>query len=126
MLRSEFEVVMIARLGRLMNLIGMDITSVGTNPDLTDPWDYANRVSDGTDDCTLDLAELRLVKNMIGNCALVDTKAGPMSEALGQIGKLLEAKKLNLEKDIKANYGIGLATMTTGIINLNFQEPYDV
>ena len=121
MLRSDFEVTMIARLGRIMDLIGMNVTSVGTNPDLSDPWDWANRNADGSIDCIQDLGELRLVISMIGNCCLVDTKSGPISEALGQIGKALEAKKANLESYIKATYGIGLATITTGVINLDFQ-----
>jgi len=123
MTRSEIEVILIARLGTIMGFVDMDNTTHdGTNVDLTDPIDWALRQTDGDDDCTLDLAELRLVKNILGNLIFVDITEGPRKESLDQLRKGLEAKKANLEGYIEDTYGVGAATLSTGLIALNFSQ----
>jgi len=46
----------------------------------------------------LDLAEMRLLENILGNLVVVDTDVGPVSEKLGQLAVLVQKRLDALEK----------------------------
>lgn len=75
-------------------------------------------------DKLVDYAELCLIKAIIGGLPYVDVTTGPISEKLSQLTKHMFMLKENKEKQMKAEYGYGLGTLTPGIITSRFEEPY--
>lgn len=142
----QFETILIRRVGGLMTAVGLDgTTNDGDNPDLVDPMGYAIRQGGGsvatiTDiedvdlsgfaeseyDQLFDIGELRTLQNCYSIAVTqIDTKIGPRDEKLSSLAnslaKLVEAK----EKAVDDKYAIGLSTLTTGAIDLNFQQHGD-
>lgn len=140
--RAGIESVLIRRCGRLLTAAGLDGTTIsGANEDLNDPIGTAIRQLAGhvadltavTDsdvssidadnlDALLDLAELRSLESALGNLDVVDVSVGPEREALGQLGtrleRAIERKRAHVERD----HGIGVTTLTAGVIRLGFQQ----
>lgn len=128
--RAAFESVLIARTGKLLEKVGKDgLTQNGTNPDLNEPMGYAVRTSGGavvdltaladadlsgfaasTYDQLFDLAEYRTLENIAGNIDFVDVRAGPLSEALGQLATNLEKRIDRLQKKIANDYDLFVKT----------------
>lgn len=141
-LRTHAEHLLIGRRGSMMVKIGLDGTTIdGTNAALVDPITYAIRKVEGfvanpvlVDDVDmatipedmwdafLDVAELRLMRNMRGNSTFVDITAGPLSESLSQLANQLARDISNMENFIEAEYGLGGATLEADVIRLNFAE----
>jgi hypothetical protein len=140
--RAQAETVLTKRCGPMMTAAAMDgTTNNGTNDDLNDPLGWAvvqlgGSVSDITDvtdsdvgsvDVTderyiLDMAEYRLLGNILSNLTLVDIKAGPRSESLSQLATRLEKRVERLEKQLAQEVGFGEATLSTGVIEMDFVE----
>ncbi len=144
MLRSDLEQVVIHRCGKLMLAAGLNGTAGGTNPDLTDPLATALRatgyplrspvaVSDAdvatlasSDvDQVLDRAEVRVLENTLGNLDLVSTEAGPLKQALSDLGKRLETLIATKQKRLEVRYGADAPTLTAGVVDLDFQQRHE-
>jgi hypothetical protein len=122
--RAQIEELLLKRVGRWMAEVGMDNTTIsGTNADIDDPLGFAIRrlggsvanpvsVSDGDVsgidgsefDKLMDYAELRLLKNILGNMEFVDTSGLPMSMNNDQLGKRIQKRIDDLQQYIKDNY----------------------
>lgn len=129
--RAQVETLLLRRFGSFLTKVGMDGTTAnGTNTDLEDPIlsglhacgiypaDPTNLTdSDLTDvgntnvNKFLDLAELRGLENIAGNNTLVDVKAGPLAESLGQLATTLEKRIARLQEKINAKYNLNLRTV---------------
>lgn len=140
--RASVESVLIRRTGTLLTAASLDGTTIsGSNADLNDPIASALRqcgltvanignvadsdlaaLADSDIDKLLDLAELRVLESCLGNLDLVDVKAGPIEEKLGQVGARLEAAITRKRTAITRTYGIGLGTLSAGLIDLGFQQ----
>jgi hypothetical protein len=141
--RASVETILIQRAGAYLTAASMDGTShAGTNESLNDSIGYALRkigysVADITlitdadlagvseVDQLLDLAELRTLDNILGNLALVDITLGPRKESLSQLASALEKRIARLHSYIELEYGIGMAELTGGVIELGFAEHSD-
>lgn len=140
--RANVETILVRRCGSLLTAAGLDGTTLdGTNVDLNDPIGYALRemgytvdditavadddvssVSTANYDKLLDLSELRTLENIQGNLDEVDITLGPRKEALGQLPDRLEKRIERLEAKVRKVYGIGVGTITAGVIKLDFAE----
>jgi hypothetical protein len=141
--RADVEAILIQRCGAYLTAASMDGTShAGTNESLNDPIGYALRkigysvanvsLIDDDDlsgvseiDQLFDLAELRTLDNILGNLALVDITLGPRKESLSQLASALEKRIARLHSYIELEYGIGMAELTGGVIELDFAEHED-
>ena len=143
--RANAEAELVSRASKKMVLVGMAVTTAGSNASLQSPLSTALRKMDLTasspvtdvdlsalDDDQIDefydRAELRLLENILGNIDLTDIRVGERQESLGQLAtqleKAIDAKTKKLEKE----YGAGVGSIETGVISLNFQqkgEDYD-
>ncbi len=112
---------------------------ISDNIDMTDPIGYSIRQNGGTVsdptvitdadiatvddlDALLDVAELRLCRNIKGNLDLIDIKVGPREEKLSQLAVSLQQDIERLEAYIAANYGIGGVSVETGVIQMDFAD----
>jgi hypothetical protein len=140
--RAQFEEIMVQRVGGWLTNAGLPVTIVGSNAAMNDPLGYAIRVAGGTVtsyalvadadvatvgetnlDKLLDVAELRTLENVLSNFTLVDAKAGPVEAKSSQFADRLERVIARLRSQLAVRYGIeSSATMTTGVISLNFTE----
>lgn len=136
--RAQVEAVLVSRCKKRMEFVGFAITFTGENADLNDPIFNALQamgitpaniasvadsdlvtVTDITKLC--DLAEVRLLENILGNSDKVTLQAASgtehFSDATTALEKLIERK----QADIQKRYGIGLGATTTGKRKLSFQ-----
>lgn len=144
MIRSEAEVVLIARCGTALTVVGKDGTTVnGSNPDLNDGLWYAldklgysivsiSSVSDGdvsavtTEDIRpfIALAELRTLETVLNAAtSLVDITVGPRRESLSQFSerleKIVENYRANILRDFGDLFGSGLEA---GVFSVSSME----
>jgi hypothetical protein len=125
-----------------MEFVDMSTATAGTNEDLDDPISTAlQRMGITPADITnvqdsdlagvtnvlqlIELAELRLLENILGNVDAVDVKVGDRSESLSQLAKELRADIDAKTQRIEKEYGLGLAILGAGVINLDFQQHHD-
>lgn len=143
--RPNVETVLISRTGPLLTKAGLDGTTItGTNPDLNDAIGWALRQTDYTVtdignvsnadlasvvtadiDKLLDFAELRVLKNILGNISAVDVKLGPRSESLSQLANQIEKKIDRLVKGLQSAYGYSATSLETGLLTYEFAEHID-
>jgi len=143
--RAKFEVILVARSGKLMVAADLDGTTVdGSNTDLNDPLGVAIREVGGsvgdissvddddiaTVDSTktdqfIDTAELRILQSIEGNLDDVDTTAGSHSRRFSQLATQVEKKLQRLEKKLEDKYGVGVPVMTAGVILLDIADHND-
>ena len=142
--RANVENVLVHRAGALMTKAGMDGATVdGTNTDLADPIAYGLRqagydvddftsptdaeIDDAADDIdqVVDLAELRVLENILGNLDDVDTTLGPRTERLSQLASQVEKKLDRLQTKCQKLYGYGAATITADVFVHDIAEHYD-
>ena len=112
---------------------------ISDNIDMVDPIGYAIRQNGGTVsdptvitdadvstvsdlDALLDVAELRLCRNIKGNLDVVDIKTGPLDEKLSQLVDSLKDDIESLEAYVQTTYGIGGVSVETGVIQLDFVD----
>lgn len=138
--RQDAEVVLIARVGKMLTAADLDgTTKNGGNEDLSDPIAVAVRMCGGsvaslrvvtdddlagvaTDDIDkfFDVAEARVLENVLGNLDDVDLSVGPRKESFSQLAEQTEKKLTRLQKKLEKEYGIGLMALESGVVNLNF------
>ena len=140
--RANVESILVQRIGGWLANANLPITVVGSNAALNDPIAYGVRIAGGTVtsyalvadadvatvadadlDMLLDVAELRALENVLSNFTLVDAKAGPVEAKSSQFADRLERVIARKRSQLAIRYGIeSSATMTTGVISLNFTE----
>jgi hypothetical protein len=138
--RAQVETILVKRCGALMTLVGMGITYAGSNGDLNDPIGVAVRRLGGTVgnpasvadadiatvtksvDAILDVSELRLLENILGNYDDVDIVVGPTQERLSQNREGIEKRLDRLSKGCKERYGVDLPTIEAGLLDFDFAE----
>ena len=144
--RANAEAVLVKRIGALFANIGLDGTTVdGTNTDLNDPIAYAlTYLGYGVTDYTsvtdadmsslstdnynafFDIAEMRCLETALNVASnLVSITVGPRSEQLGQIADSLKTMIANKKKSIQDDYGLGIGTISTGNLLLDFARHSD-
>lgn len=143
--RANVETILIRRCGRLLTACDLDGTTVsGANGDLNDPiasalrtlgYTVASRVSvvdadlagvaSGNEEALLDVAELRTLESALQNLDVVDVQVGPEKESLSQLGTRLEKAIDRKRAQVQRDYGIGLSTLSAGVITLGFAEQND-
>jgi hypothetical protein len=140
--RVQAEQELISRAKKKMQLVEMDVTSSGSNPDLDSPLATALRkmglsvsgvvddndlqaLSDDDVEEFLDRAELRLRENIRGNFDLANTKIGNRWEDFKDVVAQLDSEIQNLRQQVANNYGDGGSSLTGGYIALDFAEKGD-
>jgi len=138
--RAQVEEDIVRRAKGKMSLVGMAITTAGSNNDLNNPLVVAFRacgltpasqvpttdadlvnLSDEQIDEFLDRAELRLFENIYGNIDFTDIQVGPRRKALGQLAEQVEKLISQKKEAIYSNYGEG-QILSTGSLDLNTAE----
>jgi hypothetical protein len=143
--RAQAETVLINRCGLLMTEASLDgTTKDGTNSDINDaladsllkmgetPSSIA-AIADadlsglsGTDITELlDRAELRLLETVSGNLVYVNIQIGPRREELAALAEQVEKRVQRLLSKVQREYGIGMGTISAGVIGLDFQTKTD-
>ena len=141
--RAQLEAVLLRRCSTALEKAGLDyLTDNGKNPDLNDPIGYAVRTLGGTVaditevvdadvsgieaadyDALLDLAEYRALETIQNTVAdLVSTSVGPQRQEFQQWGQALDSRLARLDGKIERIHAIGRATITAGVIDLDFME----
>lgn len=139
--RANVENVSIHRTGPLMAKANMDGTTVdGTNDDLAGPIAWALRqagysVTDITNPTTaevalaaddvdqiLDLTELRVLEDVLGNLDIVDVTVDPRSVKHSQLAKQVEKRLEAVRSRVEKAYGLGSSVLETGTITYEFAE----
>lgn len=144
--RAAFEAILVARCGRAMVAAHLDGTTTdGTNAALADPLAYGIRraggsvasfgapgdadvqtVATGDLDMLADVAEYRLLNTILGNVLdQVTLSAGNLRRALSDQAKSLQARVDRKAADVKAQYGLGAATLAGGVNTLDFVQRGD-
>jgi|DewCreStandDraft_4_1066084.scaffolds.fasta_scaffold78472_2 hypothetical protein len=140
--RVAIETVLVSRTRKRMDFVGMSVVPDGHNADLNDPISTAlQRMGITPADITqiqdsdlatvedvsqlLDLAELRLLENIYGNSDAVDIDALDRSEKYSQFTTALEKAIARKTEQINTTYGMGLGTLSAGVIDLDFQAKGD-
>jgi hypothetical protein len=140
--RAALEKTLLSRARRRMEFVGMSATFNGDNDDLNDPIATAlQRMGIAPADITniqdgdlatvenilqlIDLAELRLLENIQGNMDAVDIKVGERSENFSQFATSLQKAIDSKSQKIEKEYGMGLGTLSAGVIDMDFQEKGD-
>lgn len=135
--RAQIETVLVSRCKKRMEFVGFNIAVNGNNADLNDPIFSAlqmigvnpadiSNVADSdlttvTDISKLcDLAEVRLLENILGNSDKVTLQAASGTEHFSQANDALEKIIARKQADIQKKYGIGFSTIS-GTRKLNFQ-----
>lgn len=139
--RQQAEAVLISRCGTLLTEAGLDgVNNGGSNADLNDPMmttlvkmgitpaSYSNVVdadlsSLAGGDVTefLDRAELRVLETISSNLVYVNIQIGPRREDLGSLMDQVEKRIQRLSSKVQKEYGVGMGTLSAGVIGLDFQ-----
>ena len=141
---TQVETLLLKRAAGRMQEAGMNYTLIPNNPDLVDPIVFAllcmdivpaspialtdsdvSGVADTDISKLLDLAEMRLLENIVGNLALVDITVGPRKEALNQLVDQTEKAIARLSSRIATMYGFGVGALDSGVVSLDFMSKGD-
>lgn len=143
--RAHLEKQLIRRAGKWMTTAGLDgATMIGTNADLSDPigtalWQAGFAVVDitapvdgdvaalGADDFlkVVALAELRLLKNILGNYNKVNISLGPRSTSYDQMPARIAERIKALSAELSVLYGFGAQALSAGTLTLGIAESDD-
>lgn len=129
-----------------MQKAGLDATTAdGTNASLTSPILWAFGKLDGTvatwgsvidadlaaladsdGAALLDLAEYRLLQNILGNFDKVDVSSPAGAAQLDDLGRRIQWRLERLQATIATDYGIAVVvvsgSLSSGVLGLNFAE----
>lgn len=72
----------------------------------------------------VEVAELRALENALENYTLVTMKLSLQEQDLDQIRAGLEKAIVRKAAYVKERYGVGRGSLTAGVVNLGFQEPF--
>ena len=137
--RAQIESVLVSRCKKRMVFVEFAITTSGSNADLNDPICNALQImgvnpaniasiADGdlvtvTDAAKLcDLAEVRLLENILGNSDKVTLQAASGTEHFSNFNEALEKIVARKQKELQTKYGIGLGSLSSGKLSLAFQS----
>jgi len=141
--RSDIETVLLSRRKAIMEFVGMDVATVGTNTDLNDAIGFSVRncggkvesiiavtdadlgtVPDDEIDKLLDVAEYRLIFNILGNMDEVSVSVAGQSESYSEIRATLESQIGLLSTKLEKMYGFGSAgaNAQVGTLEYDFAE----
>jgi hypothetical protein len=128
----------------MMDAAGMAVTYAGSNADLNDPLGWAvfqlegsvtditavadadlETVASDDERYITDVAELRLLDNILTNLELVDISVGPRSEHYDQLAQRIKGRRDKLRADLESEIGLGAAKLTTGVMRADFAEEVD-
>lgn len=142
--RVQAEQELVRRAKKKMLVVGMLVTTDGTNDDLSGPLAFAARqvgltlaspitcsttdlaaLEDSMMDEFLDRAELRLLENILGNIDVVNIKLGPHWEEKNQLAEQLQKQIAIRRSAVSATYGDDLSELTAGSVLLNFAQKHD-
>lgn len=140
--RAAIEKSLVSRARRRMEFVSFSVAFDGGNADLNDPIATAlQRTGITPADITdiqdsdlatvenvlklIDLAELRLLENILGNVDAVDVTEGPRSVRYSQFSTSLENAIKEKRAAVEKEYGIGLMELGAGVVDLDFQEKDD-
>ena len=138
--RTQLESELVSRRKAMMEAVGMLSTETGY-PDLNSPIAYAIRQCGGTVsdlssvsnsdlatvdsadyDKLMDIAELRLLRNIKGRWAKVDISSGPFSQSFNQLASQLDTDIAAMKAQLEEEHGFGGSSLEVGVIDLNFQQ----
>lgn len=137
--RANAEVVLVGRTRKKMVVIGFDVTTVGTNPDLDDPMFTAlvnmgkTPVGATVADADLaafstpeyveflDRAELRLLESLYQNINFNDIQVGPRKVSLNQLADQIAKAIGMLQSKVDDKYNDSVPALGKGIIRLSTQ-----
>jgi len=138
--RIQLENELESRRKAMLEAVGIEKTPTGF-PDMNSPIAYAIRQCGGTVsnissvadsdlatvdtediDRLIDFAEYRLLINIKGRWAKVDTRSGPFSQSLSQFADQLDKDIAAMKANIAEQYGAIGATLQAGVIDLAFME----
>jgi|SRR6185437_4426837 len=134
--RADIESQTVARIGKLMTLVGLDgVTKDGTNADLNDPIRRSVRFSgySVTDPALIqdvdlvpivdlevervyDLTELRTLETIWSNWSYVDMKASLQEQKLSQLTDRIEKRIEFLTERVRQPYGLNVGAPAGGRI----------
>lgn len=137
--RAQIESVLVSRCKKRMAFVGFAITTNGNNTDLNDPIcnalqimgiNPANIASVADSDLVTvteaaklcDLAEVRLLENILGNSDKVTLQAASGTEHFSNFNEALEKIIARKQKELQTKYGIGLGSLSSGKLSLAFQS----
>jgi len=140
--RANIESILIRRCGRMLTACGLDGTTInGSNADLNDPIAWAIKQLGGSvaartsvadsdiatvaaedEEALLDLAELRTLESALTNLDATDIRVGDREEKLDQLSKRLESTIARKRSQIQRDHGLGLGTLSAGVLTLGFQQ----
>ncbi|MDD2921469.1 MAG: hypothetical protein PHQ36_04215 [Anaerolineales bacterium] len=136
---AQVETVLVSRCKKRMAFVEFAITTNGNNADLNDPICNAlqvigitpaniasvadsdlETVTDAAKLC--DLAEVRLLENILGNSDKVTLQAASGTEHFSNFNDALEKIIARKQKELQSKYGIGLGSLSPGKVSLSFQS----
>ncbi len=137
--RAQVESVLVSRCKKRMEFVEFVITANGNNADLNDPICNALQIMGinpaniaGVADSDLvtvidaaklcDLAEVRLLENILGNSDKVTLQAASGTEHFSNFNDALEKIIARKQKELQSKYGIGLGSLSSGKLSLAFQS----
>lgn len=137
--RANIETILVSRCKKRMEFVGFAVTVSGNNTDLNDPIFTAlqqmgitpanisnvadsdlTTVTDITKLC--DLAEVRLLENILGNSDKVTLQAASGTEHFSDANDALEKLIARKQASIQNKYGVGVGSLQSGKVSLSFQS----
>jgi len=140
--RTQAEQELVSRAKNKMSMVGMTVTTAGTNASLDSPLATALRKMGLSASATVsnadltalsidqidefyDRAELRLLENIYNNFDLANMKHGGRWEDFKDLVQTIEKRITQLRETVASTYGEGGSTLTGGYIGLDFAEKLD-
>ncbi|MBI5954371.1 MAG: hypothetical protein HY865_22165 [Chloroflexi bacterium] len=136
--RAQVESILVSRCKKRMVFVEFAITTNGSNADLNDPICTALQVmginpaniasvadsdlATVTDAAKLcDLAEVRLLENILGNSDKVTLQAASGTEHFSNANDALEKMIARKQAEVQKKYGVGLGSLQSGKLSMSFQ-----
>jgi hypothetical protein len=140
--RASADEALLGRVASVYSTAGRSVVVDGTNPDTVEPWRYSlgllgvtpaayPAIGDGdfaavtpaTLAKLLDVAELSARRLALDAMQDVDQQVDRDSQKWDQLARRWQARIDELAAYCRDTYGIGLPTLSAGLIDLGFQEP---
>lgn len=137
--RANVEMILVSRCKKRMEFVGFSVVTNGSNADLNDPIfsalqlmgiTPANIANVADSDLTTvtdfvklcDLAEVRLLENILGNSDKVTLQAASGTEHFSDANDALEKLIARKQAYIQKKYGVGMGSLQSGKVSLSFQS----
>jgi hypothetical protein len=139
--KADLDAELVDRAGGLLAFVGRSVDVTGANPATVGPLreglaslglgtasfgaiadaDLA-AVAPANVQQLIDVAEYRLLQNVLGWLTKVDQSIGMGSQSLGQVRRDLLQTLRSLSDTLRAQYGYGLGTLAGGSVDLGFAQ----